>query len=68
MSVKFSKNGSITGKFKMLNTADGQFIDQETGEVIPVANMIQIAMEGQPFDMTVKASTDEEISVEATEE
>lgn len=62
--MKFTKNGSITGKIKMLNVANGSFIDCETGEVIPVAQLIESAMGNLPFDLTVKSSTEEDVTPE----
>ena len=52
MNGKFTKSGSINGKFKMLNVENGVFISQD-GEVVPVAEMIERAMEGSAFDLSV---------------
>lgn len=61
MNGKFTKSGTITGKFKMLNVQNGVFISPE-GEVIPVAEMIENAMEGSSFDLSVSSKTEEDIS------
>ena len=57
----FKKTTTISKKFKMLTADNGSFLDIETGEVVPVAEMIKQAMGTTPFDLSVSTKTEEEI-------
>ena len=59
----FKKSISINGKFKMLAVQDGAFFDTETGEMIPVADIIESALgTGQPFDLSITQKTEDDIT------
>lgn len=58
----FKKTINISGKFKYMTAAEGKFVDIETGEEIPVAEMIEQAMGTTPFDLSVSAKTEEDIT------
>lgn len=61
----FKKTVSINGVFKLLAIEDGTFINYETGEVVPVGQIIENALgSGQPFDLKVSKKDDEEITPE----
>lgn len=61
--ASFKKTVSINGAFKLLAVEDGTFINVESGEVVPVGQIIENALgSGQPFDLKVTTKTDEEIT------
>lgn len=60
MGAVFKKSTNMTGKFRMLNVSDGEFINSD-GEIIPVAKYIEDAFGSTPFDLSVSAKDDEEI-------
>lgn len=57
----FKKTTSISGKFKYLTAAEGKFIDKDTGEEIPVAEMIEQNMGATPFDLTVNSKSEDNL-------
>lgn len=62
MNNYFKKTTNISAKFKYLTIASGgKFINTETGEEIPVADLIEQAMGDTPFDINVSAKTEEEV-------
>lgn len=62
MAGVFKKSTSITGKWKEINVQDGQFYDDETGEIIPVAKILEEKYgNGIAFSLTTSAKTEEEI-------
>lgn len=58
----FKKTVNISGKFKYMTAADGKFVNTETGEEIPVAEMIEQAMGSTPFDLNVTSKLEEELN------
>ena len=62
MMENFKKTINISGKFKYLTIADGsKFINTETGEEVPVAELIEQAMGSTPFDLSVSTKTEEDV-------
>lgn len=62
MAGVFKKSTSITGKWKEINVQDGEFYDDETGEIIPVAKILEEKYgNGITFSLTTSAKTEEEI-------
>lgn len=59
--MKFKKNGTITGSFKCMNVQNGTFVDED-GTIVPIADLIEKVMKGETFDLTVKSSTEEDIT------
>ena len=57
----FKKTINISGKFKYMTAADGKFINTETGEEVPVADLIEQAMGNTPFDLSVSTKTEEDV-------
>lgn len=56
----FKKSLNISGKFKLLTADSGRFLN-ETGEEVPVAEMIEQAMGSAPFDLSVSTKTEEDL-------
>lgn len=62
MSNYFKKTTNISAKFKYLTIASGgKFINTETGEEIPVTEMIEQAMGTTPFDLSITTKSEEDI-------
>ena len=62
MNNNFKKTTSISAKWKYLTIAnDGKFINTETGEEVPVADLIEQAMGNTPFDLSVSTKTEEDV-------
>ena len=59
--AKFKKTKSVTGKFKYLAVANGVFIDPDTGEKVPVADIIESYIGDDSFDLAVSQKTEEEM-------
>jgi len=57
----FKKSTNISGKFKYMTAVEGKFINHETGEEVPVAQMIEQAMGATPFDLNVSAKDEEDL-------
>lgn len=58
----FKKTTNISAKFKYLTIADGgKFVNTETGEEVPVADLIEQAMGSTPFDLNVSTKSEEDI-------
>jgi hypothetical protein len=57
----FKKTINISGKWKYMTAADGKFVDAETGEEVPVADLIEQAMGNTPFDLSVSTKTEEDV-------
>ena len=57
----FKKSTSISGKFKYMTAAEGKFINPETGEEVPVAELIEESIGSEPFDLSVSLKTEEDI-------
>ena len=57
----FKKTTNISGKWKFLTAAEGRFIDTETGEEIPVAEIIEQNMGATPFDLTVNSKSEDDL-------
>lgn len=57
----FKKTTSISGKFKYLTAAEGKFVNPDTGEEIPVAEMIEQNMGATPFDLTVNSKSEDDL-------
>lgn len=61
--ANFKKSITTNGKFKMLAVENGIFLDTETGEQIPVADILEnVYGSGQPFDLSVTQKSDDEIT------
>ena len=61
--ANFKKSITTNGKFKMLAVENGIFLDTETGEQIPVAEILEnVYGSGQPFDLSVTKKSDDEIT------
>ena len=61
MSKNFKKTTKINGNFKYMTASNGIFLNPETGEEVPVAEMIEQAMGDAPFDLSVSTKTEEDI-------
>lgn len=62
MNNNFKKTINISGKFKYLTIAGGgKFVNTETGEEVPVAELIEQAMGSTPFDLSVSTKSEEDI-------
>ena len=57
----FKKTINIQGKFRLLTADGGKFINTETGEEVPVADLIEQAMGSTPFDLNVSTKSEEDI-------
>lgn len=57
----FKKIEKISGKFKFLTAAEGKFINPDTGEEIPVAQLIEQNMGATPFELTVNTKSEDDI-------
>lgn len=63
MDYTVKKGSTITGKFKMLNVNGGVFVDED-GTIVPIADIIESAMEGRTFDLTATSKVEEEVDLE----
>ena len=62
MAAVFKKSITTQGKFKNLVVRDGSFVDDETGEIINVAKIIESAMGEVPFDLSVSQKTEDDVT------
>ena len=44
-----------------MTAAEGKFINPETGEEVPVAELIEKSIGSEPFDLSVSLKTEEDI-------
>lgn len=59
--VSFKSSNKIDGKFKYICVTDGKFVDVETGETLPVADIIEGYLGNNPFDLSVSVKTEEDL-------
>ena len=57
----FKKTDAINGKFKHICVAGGVFVDAESGEKVPVAEIIQTYMGDAEFELSVSRKSEEEL-------
>lgn len=59
--AKFTKTKTIKGTYKGVVIQDGQFADEETGELINLAEELQKVYGDLSFDITTNLKIDEEL-------
>ena len=66
MSYSVKKNKGVTAKFKAFSvTEDRNFLDNESGELISIADVIAKTIgEGIPVDISVTLKSEEEVTPE----
>ena len=58
----FTKNTVTKGKFKdIIACEDGTFIDDESGEVIPLGVLLHQTYGDSPFELTTTLKVDEDV-------
>lgn len=57
----FKKTTNVSGKWKFLTAVEGKFVNPDTGEEIPVAEMIEQNMGATPFDLTVNSKSEDDL-------
>lgn len=59
--AKFTKTRTIKGTYKSVVIQDGQFVDEETGEVIDLVSQLEDVYGEATFDITTNLKIDEEL-------
>lgn len=59
--ASFKRQISLNGKFKDICVSDGHFIDAETGEEIPVIEILEKIYGKNIFTLTTAYKSDEDI-------
>ena len=59
--AKFTKTKTIKGVYKDVVISDGHFVDEETGEEIPLIEELQNVYGNLAFDITTNLKIDEEM-------
>ena len=59
--AKFTKTRTIKGNYKGIVIQDGQFVNEESGEVIDLAEELQSVYGEFAFDITTNLKIDEEL-------
>lgn len=58
---KFTKTKNIKGVYKSVVINEGQFVDEETGEVLDVVGQLRDVYGDNAFDITTTLKIDEEL-------
>lgn len=58
---KFTKTKNIKGVYKNIIINDGQFMDEETGEILDVIGQLRDVYGENAFDITTTLKIDEEL-------
>lgn len=59
--AKFTKTKTIKGTYKDIIIQDGQFADEETGEIIDLVGELHKIYGDMAFDITTNLKIDEEL-------
>lgn len=59
--AQFKRKTSTVGTFKNISCSGNDFIDSETGEVIPVCEILHHVYGEAPFDIKTSRSEDDDI-------
>ena len=59
--AKFTKTKNIKGVYKNVVINEGQFVDEDTGEIIDLASQLKDVYGEAAFDLTTTLKIDEEL-------